>query len=141
MAVAFSFVWHLQYIRITRVSASVKTAFAFPFVWCHNTCVSLACLYLLRRLLRFSSYGVKVHVFHTHLCIGLDGFCVFFGIASQCMRFKCVSALVKTAFAFSFVWHYNVCVSHACLHRLRRLLRFSSYRVTMHAFHTHVCIG
>ena len=131
-------------MRFKCVSASVKTAFAFPFVWCHNTCVSLACLYLLRRLLRFSSYGVKVHVFHMHLCIGLD---VFFGIASQCMRFKCVSASVKTAFAFSFVWCYNICVSHACLHQLTRLLRFlrialqcmrftrvSAYRKTAFAF-------
>ena len=61
-------------------------------------------------------------------------------VFSLVMRFKCVSASVKTAFAFSFVWRYNICVSQACLHRLRRLLRFSSYRVAMHALHTLVCI-
>ena len=65
-------------MRFTRVSASVKTTSAF---------------YLVLR--------------QTRLIIGLDGFCVFFGIASQCMRFKCVSTS-KTAFSFSFVWRYNM---------------------------------
>ena len=99
----------LQYIRITRVSASVKTAFAFFFVWCHNTCVSHACLHLLRRLLRFLR------------------------IALQCMRFTRVSASVKTTFAFFFVSRYNAYVSHACLNRLRRLLRFPLYGVTIYS--------
>ena len=105
-----------QYMRFTRLSASIATAFAF------------------------SSYRVTIHAFHTHVCIGQDGFSVFLRMVSQYMRFTCVFALVKT-FAFSFVWRYNVCVSHACLHRLRRLLRSPSYRVTMHAFHTRVYIG
>ena len=56
------------------------------------------------------------------------------------MCFTHVFASVKTAFEFSFVWRYIVCVSHACLRRLRRLLRFPWYGVTMHAFHTLVCI-
>ena len=75
------------------------------------------------------------------------------------MRFTCVFASVKKAFAFSLVsrqsicvlhvflnrfetafafflvLHHNACVSNACLHRLRRLLRFPWYGVTMHAFH------
>ena len=101
----------------TRVSASVETAFEFSLVWCHNACVSHACLHLLRRLSRF-----------------------FFGMGSQCMRFTRLSASIKTAFAFFFVSRYNACISHACLHRLRRLLTFPWYGVTMHAFHTHVCI-
>ena len=68
-------------------------------------------------------------------------------MGSQCMRFILVSASVKTAFAFSLVWRqrmyfkclfasvkkafafslvlrHHACVSNACLHRLRRLLRF-----------------
>ena len=73
------------------------------------------------------------------------------------MRFIRLSASIKTDFAFSFVWRYNVCVSpvspsvktawghnacvsQACRHLLRRLLRFPSFRVTMYAFHTYVCI-
>ena len=75
-----------------------------------------ACLYLLRRLLRFSSYGVKMYAFHS------------------------VSVSVKTAFAFSLVLRHSSCVSNACLHPLRRLLRFSSNGVTMYAFHKRVCI-
>ena len=140
-----------QYMRFTRLSASVAMAFAFYTMH--------AFLHRLRRLLRFSSYIVPIYN-------------------------VCVSASVKTAFAFSFVWRYNACVSHACLRRflrvffvsrynacvshacrrIKRLLRFplygvtmhafhtlfwihatdfafSSYRVTMHAFHTHICIG
>ena len=123
-------------MRLTRVSASAKTTFAFSLVWRNNACVSHACLHQLKRQLHFPWYGVKVHVFHTRLYIGKDGICVFFGFASQCMRFKCVSTSVKTAFAFSLVWYHNTCVSHACLHLLRRLTRFSCYGVTMHAFHT-----
>ena len=96
-------------MRFKRVSASVKTAFAFSLVWGHNACVSHSCLHLLRRLLRFLRMML------------------------QCIRFKCVCASVKTVFALSFVLRYNILVSLACLHRLRRLLRFSSYRVTMYA--------
>ena len=68
----------LQCKRFERVSASVKTTFAFSLVWRNNACVSHACLHRLRLP------------------------CVFFGIASQIMRFKCVSASVKTAFPFFF---------------------------------------
>ena len=107
-----------QCMRFTSVSASVKTAFAFSLVWCHNACVSHACLHLLGRLSRF-----------------------FFRIPSKCMRFTCVCASVKTAFAFSLVWRQRTCVSQASLHIFRRLLRCSSFRVTMHSFHTRVCIG
>ena len=142
----------LQCMRFTRLSASIKTAFAFSLLWGHNAYVSHACLHILRQLLRFfcivcftcvsafvtSSfslvwrynahtrvciwllrclwYGAKVHVFHTRLCI------------------------YKTAFAFSLAWGHNACVSHASLHLLRRLLRFTSHRITMHAFHTLVFI-
>ena len=126
----------LQCMRFTRLSASIKTAFAFSLLWGHNACVSHACLHLLRQLLRF--------------------FC----IVLQCMRFTGVSASVKTTFNFFLVWGHCECNPPACLHRLRRLLRFSSYRVTMHAclhllrrllrfpwyavtmqvFHTRVCI-
>ena len=35
----------------------------------HNVCVSIACLHRLRRILRFSSYGVRMHAFHTLVCI------------------------------------------------------------------------
>ena len=98
-----------------------KTALAFSFVWRHNTCVSHACLYPLRS--RFPLYGVTMYAFYTRVCIGLYGCCVFRGIASQCMRFKWVSASVKTTSAFSLVWGHNACVWHACPHRLRRLLR------------------
>ena len=62
-------------------------------------------------------------------------------MVSQCMRFTRMSAFITTAFAvFFLVWGHNVCVSHACRHLLRRLLRFPSFRVTMYAFHTYVCI-
>ena len=57
-------------------------------------------------------------------------------MGSQCILFTRVSASVKTTSAFSLVWRHNVCVSHACLRRLRRLLRIPWYGVTMHAFHT-----
>ena len=124
-----------------------------------------ACLHLLRRVrllclssyrvLRFPWYGVKVYEFQTRLCIGSDRVSgsAFFGNASQCMRFKCVSTSVKTAFAFlrialqcrrftrvsasvkttsafSMVWRYNAHISYACLPRLKRLLRFPWYGVT-----------
>ena len=80
------------------------------------------------------------------------------------MRFTRVCASIKRAFEFSLVLHHNACVSHAFLHSIttsfafffvlrytacvshdwphviRRVLRFYSYRVTMHAFHTLVCI-
>ena len=153
-----------QCMRFTRLSASIKTAFAFFFVSHYNACVSHACLHRLRRLLRFLWYGVTMHAFHTRVCIGLkrllrfpwngvtmhtfhtlvciyyDDFCVFLRIALQCIRFTRVSASFKTAFTFSLVWRQSTCVSHACLHLLRRPLRFSSYRIAMHAFHTLVCI-
>ena len=121
----------LQCMRFTRVSASIKTAFAFSLVGGHNACLSAS----VKTTSAFSLVWRQ-----TRLIIGLDGFCVFFGIASQCTRFKCVSAS-KTAFSFSFVWRYNICVSHACLHRLRLFLRFPSYGDKMYAFHTRVCIG
>ena len=81
---AFSFVWHLQYIRITRVSASVKTAFViFGIV---SQCMRFPRVSArLRRLLRFLSYGVTIYAFHTF------------------------SASVKTTSAFSLVWRYNAC--------------------------------
>ena len=115
----------LQCMRFTRVSESVKTTVAFSFIWRNNIYVSHACLHRLRRLLRFplygiyniyvshaclnqlrpllrfSSYGVTIHTFHSRVCS--DGFGVFLRIALQCMRFKCVSSSVKTAFAFSVV--------------------------------------
>ena len=167
----------------TRVSASIKTAFAFTLVWVYNACISHACLHLLRRLLRFPWYCIKVHLyfhaclhllrrlllfssyrfsmhaFHTRVCIGFNDYCVFLGMALQCMCFTRVSASVKTTSAFSLVWRYNACVSHACLHCLKRLLSFPWctcfshaslhllirlslfpwYGVTMYAFHTRVC--
>ena len=125
-----------QCIRFTRLSASVKTTLAFLSVLRYNACVSNAWL-----LLRFPWYGVKGYAFHTCLCIGSDSFCVLFGIASQCMRFKCVSASsVKTAFVFSFVSRYNLCVSHACLTRVVKTA-FSFSLVWCHnLFHALVCI-
>ena len=138
----FRFPWYGVKVRI---SPSFKTAFAFSLVLGHNACV----------------------FFHTHVCIGQDRFCVFLCIIFQykrftrlsasvatafafssyrlCIifqykRFTRVSASVKTTFAFFFVSCYNVCVSNACLHRFRRLLRFPSYGVTIYAFHTRMCI-
>ena len=128
----------LQCMCFTRVSASVKTIFAFSLVWGHNACVSHACLHLLRRLLRFSSYRVTMHVFHMRVCI--CDFFVFIGMALQCMCFTRVSASVKTIFAFSLEWRQSTCVSHASLHLLRRLSLLPWYWFTMHAFHTLVCI-
>ena len=126
-------------MRFTRVSTSVKTAFAFSSVWRHSTCVShaslhrslrhnpcvsIACLLRLRRLLRFSTYGVTMYAFHT--CLHrLRRLCVYHGMVSQCMRSHAFSASVKTTSAFSLVSRYIVCVSHACRHRMKRLLRFS----------------
>ena len=100
-------------MRFTCVSVSVKTALRFPW------------------------NGVTMHAFHTLVCIYYDGFRVFLVIGC----FTRLSASSKTAFAFFFVLNYNAPVSHACLHRLRRLLRFPWYGVTMHAFNTRVCIG
>ena len=148
----------------TRMSASIKTAFAFFFVWRYNVCVSHACLRRLRRLLRFPSYGVTMyafhaclrrlrrllrfpwygvtmHAFHTLFFIYYERLCVFLRIALQCMRFTGVSASVKTVFAFSLVWRQSASVSQASLQRLRRLLRFPWYCITMHAFQMRVCIG
>ena len=116
MHIAGAFLLELS-ICFTRVSASVKTAFAFSLVWCHNACV------------------------HTLACIYYDVFRVPLFMGSQCMRFTRLSASIKTDFAFSLVLCHIACVSHDCRHQLRRLLRFSSYCVTMHAFHTRVCIG
>ena len=147
----------------TRVSESIKTAFAFSLVWDHNACVSHASLHLLRRFLRFSSYRVTMyafhtrlhrlkkllrffvscytmHAFHTRVCIGQDGFCVFLGVLSRYMRFTRLSVCMATAFVFSFVSRYNACISNACLHRLTRLLRFPWYGVTIYSIHTRVYI-
>ena len=82
-----------------------------------------------------------MHAFHTRVYIGVDVFYVFLRMALQCMRLTFMFASVKTTFAFFFLSRYNVCVSHACLHRLRRLLRLPSYGVTMYAFQMRVCIG
>ena len=53
------------------------------------------------------------------------------------MHFTRLSASVKTAFSFFL----GMVSKYASLHLLRRLSRFPWYWVTMHAFHTHVCIG
>ena len=105
----------LQCMRFTRVSASVKTAFAFFGI--ASQCMRFPRVSArLRRLLRSLSYGVTIYVFHTF------------------------SASVKTTSAFSVVWRYNACVLHGCLHLLRQFLSFSFYRVTMYAFHMRVCL-
>ena len=90
----------LQCMRLTRVSTSVKTVCAFYLVWRQSKCVSQASLH---RFLRFPWYGVKKHVFHTHLYIYLDDIRIFLVMGSQCMRFTRFSASIKTAFAFSSV--------------------------------------
>ena len=59
----------------------------------------------------------------------------FYLVWRQSTCFTRVSASLKTSFAFSLVWGHNACVSHAFLHRSRRLLR-----VTIHAIYTLVCI-
>ena len=117
----------------TRVFASVKTAFAFYLVWRQRTCVSHTSLHRLRQLSCFPWYGATIHAFHTHVCIGLDDFCVFRRIALQCMRFTRMPASMKTAFVFSLVWRYNACVSHASMHRLIRVLRL--LRVALQCMH------
>ena len=129
-------------MRLTRLSASVKTISAFSLVWRYNACVLHACLYRLRRLLRFcrrialqcmritrvspsvktTTYGVTMNAFHTLVCIGLDDLCVFLCIVSQCMRFTRLSTSVKMAFANYFKSLYNAFVSYAFLHRFKRLL-------------------
>ena len=91
-------------MRFKCVSASVKTAFAFSFVWRYNVCVSHACVHWLRRLLRFPWYMYMYMCFTRVFASIKTAFAFFFGIASQCMRFKYVFASVKTTFAFSFVW-------------------------------------
>ena len=123
----------LQCMSFTHLSASIKTTSVFFFVSRYNACVSHACLNRFRRLLRFSWYGVTMHVFHTRFCIGKDDFCVFLGMALHCMCFTRVSASVKTIFAFSLEWRQSTCFSHASLHLLIWLSRFSWYGVTMHA--------
>ena len=55
------------------------------------------------------------------------------------MRLTRLSASIRTAFCGFFVSCYNACDSHACLHRLRRLLRFSSYLV-YNACDSHACL-
>ena len=77
----------------------------------------------------------------TRVSVSVKTTSVFSVVRRNNARFTRVSASLKTAFAFSLVLLHNVCVPHACLHRLRRLLRSSSYRVTMHAFNTRVCVG
>ena len=91
-----------QFMRFTRLSAYIKTAFAFFCELCYNACVSHACLHQLRRLLRFSWYCVTMHAFQTLDCIGLNGYCVFLGMASKYMCFLRVFASVQTAFAVFF---------------------------------------
>ena len=123
-----------QCMRFTRVSASIKTTSAFSLGY--NACVSHACLHWLKRLFRFLWYCITMHAFQMRVFILRQ-----LRIALQCMRFTRLSASIKTAFAFSMLWGHNACVSHACLHLLRQLLRCFWYRVTMHAFHRCVCIG
>ena len=61
----------------------------------------------------------------SHACLHLLGRLLRgFFIVLQCMRFTLVSAPVKTAFAIFFVSRYNG----------------PWYGVTMHAFHTRLCI-
>ena len=121
----------LQCMCFTRVSASVKTIFAFSLVWGHNACVSHACLHLLRRLLRFSSYRVTMHVFHMRVCICKDDFFVFLGMALQCSH-----ACLHMAFA---LYGAEVHVFHTCLCIYKTAFAFSLSWVTMQ-FHTLVCI-
>ena len=52
-AVAFSFVWHLQYIRITRMSALDKTTSAFSLVCCYIVCVLQACMHWIKTAFAF----------------------------------------------------------------------------------------
>ena len=128
-----------------RVSASIKTAFAFSLIWREkNMC-----------FIRVSS-SIKMkaskYMYFTPVFASVQtAFAFCFGIASECMRFKCVSASIKTAFTFFFYMGPNACVLHGCLHLLRRvrLLRFSSYRVLLflwhgvkvYVFHMRLCIG
>ena len=98
---------------------SVKTDFAFFFVLRYNAFVSYACLHRLKRLLRFPWCGVTMLAIHMRVSVKTD-FAFFLILRLQCIRFIRVSASAKTALAFSLVWRYNACVSHA----RRRLLRF-----------------
>ena len=58
---------------------------------------------------------------------------------NACVLHACLHSITMS-FAFFFVSRYNACVSNVCPHVIRWLLRFYSYRVTMHAFHALVCI-
>ena len=129
----------------TRVSASLKTFYAFSSVWDHNACISHVYLYRLRRLTRLTTYcvtqcvcfsrfsalaflyrlrhltrfplcGITMHVFYWRFCIDLDVFRVFLG------------------------WGHNACISHVYLYLLRRLTRFPSYCETMRVFYWRFCI-
>ena len=62
MRVFFTFLY-------TSVFLSFKTPYAFSSVWRHNTCVSIAFLHRLRRLMCFPPNGVILFVFHTFICI------------------------------------------------------------------------
>ena len=143
--VSETFVWpvHVFHTRLcinTAFAFSIKTTSALSLLCRYNACVSHTCLHLLRQLLHFSSYRVTMHAFLMRVWIGLVEYCVFLGMALQCMCFTRVSASVKTTSAFSLVWRYNARVSHACLYCFKRLLRFPWYGVKVHVFHTCLCI-
>ena len=133
-------------MRITRVYALVKTAFAFSLLWGPNACVLHGCLHTAFAFFFVSRIAFSL-VWRQSICVvhaslhRLRQLLRFLWKWSQCMRFKCVSTSVKTALAFSFVWRYNAGVSRACLHRLRRLLRFPWYGVIMDTFGRRVCLG
>ena len=57
-------------------------------------------------------------------------------MGSQCMRFKRLSASIKTALRFLRIALY-ACVKHACLHRLKQFARFRWYGVKVNVFHAH----
>ena len=111
---AFSLVWRKKNMCFICVSASIKTTFAFFLVWGHNACVLHACLHQLRRLLRFPWYCVTMHAFQTLDRIELNGYCVFLGMASKYMCFLPVFASVQTAFA-AFVGIASECMPFKCV--------------------------
>ena len=110
MASAFFFVSRYNIFVSRACLYLLRRLLRFPFVWRYIACVSYACVHRLKQLLRFPWNGVKVRVFHSRLCIDEDGFCGFLGMVSQCMRFTRLSESFKTASAFLFVWRYNECV-------------------------------
>ena len=128
------FFWYGVTMYVFHTLVCILPLLCFSSYCVTNACVPHARLHRLIRLLRFPSYSFTMHAFHTLVCILLDVFRVFLGMGLQCMRFTRLSESIKMVFAFFLVLLYNVCVSHACLHRIRRLLRFPWYGITMHAF-------